>query len=201
MRFSLALAAGVFFAAAPALAANSGDVLVRLRAVEVAPDVSSTVNVGGKINITDSVIPEADITYFITPHWGVELIAGTTKHSIYLNNSVKLASVYLLPPTITLQYHFDKIGIFEPYVGAGPNLTLFYDKSVGPLGKLKTTDDWGFALQAGTDIPLTEDGRYVWNFDVKKLWLSTHASFRASAATANVNINPWLIGTGVGYRF
>lgn len=201
MRFCFALAAGALLAAAPAVAANSGDILVRLRAVEVAPDVSSSVNIGGKINITDSVIPEADITYFITPHWAVEAIAGTTKHSIYHSAAGKLATVYLLPPTITLQYHFDKIGIFEPYVGAGPNFTLFYDRSNGLLGKLKTTDNWGFALQIGTDIPLTEDGRYVLNFDVKKLWLSTNASFTGAPVTASVNINPWLIGTGVGYRF
>lgn len=201
MRFALTCAAAALLTAAGPALAEDGNLLVRLRAVEVAPDVSSTVNIGGKVNITDSIIPEADITYFFTSHWSVEIIAGTTKHAIYYNNTVKLGTVYLLPPTVTLQYHFDKIGIFQPYVGAGPNMTLFYDKSVGPLGKLRTTDNWGFALQAGTDIPLTADGRYVFNVDVKKLWLSTHASFSASAAKADVNINPWLIGTGVGYRF
>jgi outer membrane protein len=72
---------------------------------------------------------------------------------------------------------------------------------VGPLGKLRTTDNWGFALQAGTDIPLTEDGTYFLNIDVKRLFLSTHASFSAAPVTASVNINPWLIGTGVGIRF
>ena len=199
-------AAAVFALAAltPAATATpyeAGTVLLRLRAVEIVPDVSSTVSIGGKVSISDTTIPEADITYFFTGHWAVEAIAGTDKHAIYYNKTTKLANVYLLPPTVTLQYHFDRIGPFLPYVGAGANFTLFYDRSVGPLGKLRTTDNWGFALQAGTDIPLSEDGRYFVNIDVKRLWLSTQASFSGAPVTASVNINPWLIGTGVGVRF
>jgi len=201
MRFFPAMLTALLIAAAPASAAESGSWMVRLRTVYVAPDVSSTVSIGGKVNISDSVIPEADITYFITPHWAVEVIAGTTKHSLYYNKTTKLGTVYLLPPTITAQYHFDQIGPFQPYIGAGPNFTIFYDRSVGPLGKIRTTDNWGFAAQIGTDIPLGSDGRYVLNFDVKKLFLSTHASFSGAPVTASVNINPWLIGTGIGVHF
>jgi outer membrane protein len=196
-----ALAATLFATAAAAAPYNAGTILLRLRAVEIVPDVSSTVSIGGKVGISDTTIPEADITYFLTDHWSVEAIAGTDKHAIFWNKTTKLANVTLLPPTVTVQYHFDQIGPFKPYLGAGPNFTIFYDRSVGPLGKIRTTDDWGFALQAGTDIPLGSDGRYVLNFDVKKLFLSTHASFSGAPVTANVNINPWLIGTGVGIHF
>ena len=199
-----ALAAAVLASAVSATAApdyEAGTVLLRLRAVEIVPDVSSTVSIGGKVSITDTTIAEADITYFLSQHWALELIAGSDKHAIYYNGTTKLANVWLLPPTLTLQYHFDQIGPFKPYIGAGPNYTVFYNRSTGPLGKLRTTDNWGFALQLGTDIPLTEDGSYFLNFDVKRLWLSTHASFSASPVTASVNINPWLIGTGVGIRF
>lgn len=199
-RFAAA-AAFLVTAAVPASAApyEAGTVLLRARAVEIVPDVSSTVSIGGKVSITDTTIPEADITYFLTPHWSLELIAGSDKHAIYYGNT-KLANVWLLPPTLTVQYHFDQIGPLQPYVGAGPNYTVFYDRSTGPLGKLRTTDNWGFALQAGIDVPLTEDGRFFFNFDVKRLWLSTSASFSASPVTAKVNINPWLIGSGVGIR-
>lgn len=180
---------------------EAGTVLLRVRSVVVAPDVSSSVNIGGKISLTRSYIPEVDLSYFFSPHWAVEVIAGTTKHSIYYEKNTKLGTVFLLPPTVTLQYHFDPINRFQFYVGAGPNWTLFYNKSVGPLGKLRTTDNWGIALQAGTDIALTEDGRYFLNIDAKKIWLSTHASFSGSPATAAIDIDPWLIGAGIGIRF
>jgi outer membrane protein len=201
MYYAIAAAAFLIAAVVPASAApyEAGTVLLRARAVEIVPDVSSTVSIGGKVSITDTTIPEADITYFLTEHWSLELIAGSDKHAIYYGNT-KLANVWLLPPTLTVQYHFDQIGPFQPYVGAGPNYTVFYDRSNGPLGKLRTTDNWGFALQAGVDVPLTEDGRYFLNFDVKRLWLSTNASFSAAPVTAKVNINPWLIGSGVGIR-
>lgn len=204
MRLYYSAAAALLLTAAASSAGaapyEAGTILLRARAVEVVPDVSSTVSIGGKVSITDTTIPEADITYFLTEHWSVEAIAGTNKHAIYYGPT-KLANVWLLPPTVTVQYHFDQIGPFQPYVGAGPNFTIFYDRSSGPLGKLRTTDNWGFALQAGTDIPLTEDGRYFFNIDVKRLWLSTSASFSGAPVTAKVNINPWLIGTGVGIRF
>lgn len=200
-------AAALMLAAAPAALAaapyEAGDFLVRVRVVDAMPDIGSQVNLGSQYHVTSSdfALPEVDFTYFLDPHWSLELIAGTSKHSLYLNKSVYLGSAWLLPPTLTAQYHFDQLGPFKPYVGAGINYSLFYDKrGTSGLGKLKMTDQWGFALQAGADIPLTEDGRYFLNVDVKKIFVSTHASFTASAATANVDVNPWVFGAGVGVK-
>ena len=183
---------------------DAGTVLLRLRAVEVLPDFGSSVSLGSAYHVTGSymLIPELDATYFFDPHWSVEVIAGTTKHSLYLNKSVYIGSTWILPPTVTLQYHFDALGPVQPYLGAGINYSLFYDKrGTAGLGKLKLTDQWGGALQAGFDVPLTEDGKYFFNADVKKIFVSTHASYTASAVTANVDVNPWLIGAGFGVRF
>jgi outer membrane protein len=202
--FVLGLAALALTAStASAAPYEAGTVLVRLRAVEVLPDFGSKVNLGQAYHVTgtDTVIPELDITYFLDPHWSLELIAGTTKHSLYLNNSVYIGSAWILPPTLTVQYHFD-LGPVQPYVGAGINYSLFYDKrGAAGLGKLKMTDQWGGALQAGFDVPLSEDGKYFLNMDVKKIFVSTHASFTGSAAAADVDVNPWLIGAGIGIRF
>jgi outer membrane protein len=198
-----ALGAAFLFSTAPAVAEEApGTIYLRLRALEIVPDVSSHVgSATGQVNITDTTIPEADITYFFSEHWAVEAIAGTDKHSIYTKSGTYLGSTYLLPPVVALQYHFDKIGAFKPYLGAGPNYTFFYNKSAnGALGKLHLTDGFGFALQAGTDISLGD--RFFLNIDVKKVFLQTTASFGASnTVTAHVNINPWLLGVGVGVKF
>ena len=204
---SIALALGTLLllsASATAAAYEDGTVLVRLRALEVIPDVSSSVNIGGSIDVSDVAIPEIDITYFFDKHWAAELIAGTTHHGIHLkgvNGVDQIGSAWLLPPTLTLQYHFD-LGKVQPYVGAGVNYSLFYDKrGIQALGKLKMTDQWGWALQAGFDVPLNDSGSYFLNFDVKKIFVSTHASFTNSAAAAKVDVDPWLLGAGIGIRF
>lgn len=209
--FALAGAAiltGTLAFALPAVAEEApGTVYVRLRALEIVPDVSSHVGSSkGLVTITDTTIPEADISYFFSEHWAVEVIAGTDKHSIHLKDGTYLGSTFLLPPSITVQYHFDQIGPFKPYVGAGPQYTFFYNKSGdGALGKVHLTDGFGFALQVGTDIPIGDTGAFL-NFDVKKFFAQTTASFDKASSTPNyvtahVNINPWLIGTGVGIKF
>lgn len=38
----------------------------------------------------------------------------------------KVGKVWLLPPTLTFQYHFTDFGAFKPYVGAGVNYTILY---------------------------------------------------------------------------
>lgn len=199
----LAAAAAVFLALPVSAQAEEapGTFYVRLRALNVIPDVSSHVSSSdAMVDITNSTVPEADLSYFLTKHWAVEVIAGTTKHSISLKDGTYLGSAFLLPPTVTLQYHFDQMGPFKPYLGAGPQYTWFYDTSAdGALGKMHLTDGFGFTLQAGVDIPLGFDNTFL-NIDVKKMFMQTTASFDG-AVTGHVNINPWLLGAGVGIRF
>ena len=62
----------------------------------------------------------------------------------------------------------------------------------------------GFALQGGFDYPLND--KWFLNLDVKKIFLSTDATVFANTALgavvgADVKINPWLIGLGVGMKF
>lgn len=180
----------------------------RLRGIVVSPDESAEIEaIGGDVEISTSVVPEFDITYFFDDNWSMELILGTTKHDVKAVETavgeIDLGSVWLLPPTLTGQYHFTG-GDFVPYVGAGVNLTLFYGVDEGP-----TADDIeydtavGFALQGGFDYMLND--KWFLNFDVKKLFLNTTATVDATTALsatvdADVDINPWIFGFGVGLK-
>jgi outer membrane protein len=181
--------------------AAQGDILVRARALAVIPQSSahdnilSTLNVGAK----QSVIPELDFTYMFTDHIGAELILGTTRNNIS-SSLGNLGKVSLLPPTITLQYHFNDEGTFRPYVGAGLNYTRFYNNSLSAGGtpiSLKQ-NSFGPALQIGMDIKVSEN--WFLNVDVKKLWVRTNATMAGTNLGA-LHIDPWLVGVGVGYRF
>lgn len=180
--------------------------MIRGRVLGVLPDASATIDQvpGGSVEIDNSVVPELDITYFFTPNFAAELILGVTPHDIHGAGALKgveIGKAWLLPPTVTLQYHFTNLGAFKPYVGAGPNYTVFFnqDAAGGTVKQLDIQNSFGFALQAGVDIML--DRHWGLNIDVKKLYLRPDVSLNNGALTGNVKIDPWLVGGGVTYRF
>ena len=192
---------------------------VRLRGVAVQPNEKSEVSaIGGDVNISNSFIPELDFTYFFNKNFAAELILGTTKHDVKTTGSnltaiggpasaeVDLGSVWLLPPTLTLQYHFYPTKTLKPYLGAGLNYTNFYSVDEGSVVKgLDYDNAIGFALQGGLDYMLND--KYFLNFDIKKLFLKTDVNVDATNLApglkipAEVNIDPLLIGFGVGMKF
>ena len=181
----------------------------RLRGVVVSPDESASIEaIGGDADISTTVIPELDITYFFTENWSLELILGTTKHDVEAINTavgnIDLGSVWLLPPTLTFQYHYTSLGDFKPYVGAGLNYTIFYSVDEGPVADdLDYDNSFGFAGQLGIDYMISD--KWFINLDVKKLFLQTDVTVNATSALgatvgADVDINPWLFGLGVGVK-
>jgi len=136
----LALAAAI----APSFAmAEAGDIVVRLRATHVSPDVSSnlgtqtdaTYGAGtaaavygspvAQLEVGNNTIPEIDFSYYITKNIAAELIlAFGTRHDVNVSGTGggivhNLGSVNLLPPTLTGQWHFMPDQTFDPYLGAG----------------------------------------------------------------------------------
>ncbi|MEQ8267710.1 MAG: OmpW family protein [Parvibaculum sp.] len=201
---AIALLAGVS-AAVPAQAEfagkSAGDFMVRARAIGVMPDEDASTTIGGNVSISNDVVPEVDFTYFITDSIALELIAATTTHDVSHSFGIDLGEVSLLPPTLTLQYHFMPKERLSPYVGAGLNYTFFYneDAAGGPVTSIDYDNAVGYALQVGADYALNDN--WYANVDVKKIFLSTDVSMNGGAITADVDIDPWIVGVGIGYRF
>ncbi len=195
------LAAALFLPATVAYAKDAGDILIRVRGIGVVPDESGTTDaLGGSIEIDNAYVPELDFTYFFTENIAAELILATAKHDVTLKNpNVDLGSVWLLPPTLTLQYHFLPKSRVSPYLGAGVNYTIFYNEKSGGVNDISYDNSFGLALQAGVDVMV--DDAWSVNFDVKKIFLNTDVSVNGGAVNADVDIDPWIFGIGVGYRF
>jgi len=201
----LAATAIAMTAAAPAFA-DQGDWLIRLRAIDVMPNESADIDpIGGDVDIDNSIVPELDITYFFQDQWAVELILGVTPHDAAAVDTaagdVDLGDVTLLPPTLTVQYHFNPGGAVRPYAGAGVNFTHFFDESL-PSGSALTTIDYdnsfGFAVQAGIDFDMGND--WFFNVDAKYIDINTDVTIDG-AITADVDIDPIVVGLGFGRRF
>lgn len=176
-----------------------GKWMIRARAVGVLPDENSHLNIGGTVDVDNSVVPEVDFTYFFTPNIAAELIAAVTPHDVKTNGGVDAGSAWLLPPTLTLQYHYTGLEGVKPYIGAGINYTHFFNEDAGDLHSVKYDDSFGAAFQAGVDVPIGDN--WYANLDVKKVYISTTAKFSPSGVRADVDIDPWLVGAGFGYRF
>ncbi|OBP72220.1 MULTISPECIES: OmpW/AlkL family protein [Mesorhizobium] len=180
---------------------------IRLRALGVITEDSGYVNAvpGSGLSYSNTVTPELDISYFVTDNIAAELILGTTYANIDGQGAIgglgKVGKVWLLPPTVTLQYHFTDLGAFKPYVGAGVNYTIFYHQQAGSADDLKVKNTFGAALQVGFDYMVDE--HWGVNFDVKKLFLKPDFDVTVAGAklTGKANLDPWLIGAGVTYRF
>jgi len=183
--------------------------MIRGRALFVVPQESAKLKiggapiVGGDVNISNSVVPELDISYFFTKNIAVELILGVTPHNVKGAGTLagaRIGSAWLLPPTLMLQYHFTDLGPFKPYVGVGVNYTVFFnEKAKGGFTSFDLKDTFGLALQVGADYMIND--HWGINFDVKKIFLEPKVKVNNGLITGKVKIDPWLIGAGVTYRF
>jgi len=208
----VALVSGVALAvlATPAMAGSDVDVFAkerwqfRLRGIGVMPDSGGHTSINGSPDANDAIVPEFDITYFFTDHVAAELILATSPHDLDLKNSdagdLDLGKTMILPPTLTLQYHFTPDETFSPYVGAGVNYTLPYAEEDGAdTNTLEADGGFGYALQAGFDYWMNDN--WGLNLDVKKVWVDVDASINSGAITGEVDLDPWIVGAGVSYRF
>ncbi|RDK02348.1 OmpW/AlkL family protein [Paraburkholderia lacunae] len=179
---------------------HAGDVLVRLRAISIMPNVETNQSLSAlNVGVNNAIVPELDLTYMIRDYLGVELILGTSRHQL-TSSLGKLGGVNVLPPTLLLQYHFNHAGRIRPYVGAGINYTYFYNNGLNAGGQpiSITNHSFGPALQAGVDVQVTRS-LFV-NADIKKIWMHTDASLGAQPL-GRLSIDPVVVGLGVGMRF
>ena len=215
--YKKALLALAILSGSTAAQAEKGDVLVRARAIVVAPNEESNgVNPAfptDRLQVNDVVTPEVDVTYMLTDNIGAELIAATTRHSISGVGATaplgKLAETSVLPPTLTLQYHLAPTASVRPYVGAGINYTIFYNSHPTPAlegavgaTRVGLSDSVGWAAQAGVDFDI---GRNLFlNLDVKYIDIRTTATLTTAGAgvqTSRVRLSPFVFGAGIGTRF
>lgn len=177
--------------------------MLRARVIAVTPDEDSTTTIGGEIDADTGITPELDLTYFFTDNIAAELIAASSKHNVKAKNTalgdIDLGEVWTLPPTITAQYHFNPFGQYRPYVGAGLGYAFWYNADAGVMSDINYDSNIIYALQAGMDIGI--DDNWAFNMDVKKMFSNVDASVNWGAVKADVDIDPWVLGVGVAYRF
>lgn len=228
MKSSLLAGAAAVLAFALPMAAHAGEpdgkVQVKLLGTAVLPEggiskVESTtlaLPAGTDTKASDNYVPTVAIEYFLSPSISVETICCTTSHHVDGAGAIAgvthlVDDVLIVPATVTLKYHLTGLGPIKPYVGVGPSYFLVLDSDVGAGGRTalgatsaEVKSKLGFALQAGVDIPLGNQG-FGLSLDAKRYFVKPIATFE-NAAGATVlktrhDLDPWVLSVGIGYRF
>jgi len=195
----------VAVALAPTAASAQDDTnwVVKFGAHDVVPKSNNGRLAGGTLSsdVGSSLRPTAMLEYKFTPNLGVEAIAAWPfRHKVKLNGA-HAANVDELPPTVSLQYHFNPEGSVSPFVGIGVNYTRFFNiDETGPLTgtRLSLGSSWGVAAHAGLDMRINE--RWLWGMDVRWIDIDTKAKVDG-AGVGKVSIDPFVYGAYLGYRF
>lgn len=171
---------------------------VRIRGLYIMPDekVDSRLS-AARIVVDDAVTPELDLEYFITKNFSAELDLALSKHDIMADNGgVNIGSVWLLPPSLYVKYHPVPQYKISPYVGFGMNVVMPFDeKLTGASLKIESTIGW--AAKVGADVKITDN--VYWNVDA--MYYDARPGMKIDGVKYKLNLNPFILGTGIGVRF
>jgi outer membrane protein W/outer membrane protein OmpA-like peptidoglycan-associated protein len=185
--------------------AEQGDWLFRVGMSMINPD-SENLNLGNAfLVVDDDVSPTINVSYFLTDHISTELLAAWPfTHGIdvkpFAGGEERIGNVDLMPPTLSINWHFNPNGVFRPYIGVGVNYTMFSSEETrGSLSgsDLKLDDSIGAAGQVGVDIG---QGNWFGNLNVRYIDMSSDATLDG-AKLGTVDLNPMIYGVHVGYKF
>jgi outer membrane protein len=199
-----ALAIGLGAAAAPVLAQSQGDwtLGVGVHAVDPRSDNGRLADGTLKVDVDIDVKPTLTFEYFVRDNLGVEVIAAWPfEHDVSIAGMGTVGSTKQLPPTVSLQYHFNGKGKVSPFVGAGINYTTFFSEDTrGALdgAQLELDDSWGLAAHAGIDFAVGE--RSAIRVDAR--WIDIDADVKLNGADiGTVNIDPIVYGAAYVMKF
>ena len=201
--FVVLAAAGVL-AAPAALAQSAGDWTVAVGAHQVNPDSDNGKLAAGTLplDIGSSTRPTIAFEYFLRDNLGLEVLAALPfQHDIHIDGLGRVGSSKHLPPTISLQYHFNSQGTVSPLLGVGLNYTTFFSEDTrGALAgsKLELDDSFGVALHAGIDFKVGEKGAI--RVDVR--WMDIDSDVKLDGVKlGSAKIDPLVYGAAYVWRF
>jgi outer membrane protein len=198
---AIALALG---AAVPAFAQSKGDWTLGVGVHQVNPKSDNGTIAGGTLplEIDSDVKPTVTFEYFLRDNLGLEVLAALPfKHDISVKGVGKVGETKHLPPTVSLQYHFNSKGKVSPLLGVGLNYTTFFSEdTTGALegAKLKLDDSWGLAAHAGLDFKVSE--RSAVRVDVRWADIDTKVEVEG-AKLGTANIDPLVYGVAYVLKF
>ena len=210
---SLVLAAATALTMTTAFAVPAGTWSVAAGAHYVDPkNDNGNVTIGNTnyaVDVDGDVRPTISGEYFIANNVGVELLAAIPFHHDFtltdVNGNEITGRTQHLPPTLSLQYHFDGYNLpmnVKPFVGVGVNYTTFFKERVSTGGDLDLDDSVGVAGHIGLDIPFAPTESF--RIDARYMDIKTDATLNINGVSSDIgeiDISPWVYGVAFVKQF
>ena len=198
------LAASLAAVALPAAAQSAGEWTLGIGIHNVDPKSNNGTLANGTLplSIGSSARPSLTFEYFVRDNLGVEVLAAWPfEHDISIQGLGKVGSTRQLPPTVSLQYHFNDKGRVSPVIGAGVNFTSFFSsKTSGALAgsDLSLASSWGLGVHAGLDFRINERA----SLRVDARWMNIESSVRVNGQRlGTAKIDPLVYGAAYVMKF
>ncbi len=209
LSFVLVLSVG---AAGPAVAQNP-DWRLSGRALFVASATTSDEvgDTGSRLDMTSGLGLDFVVSAMFSQRFGAEFSLGASAYRLDLTGGqccdIDGGRVWLVPLNAMAQYHIKVYGHWDPYVGLGLTWIIpIYDvsKDLGEAGFEEVDFEGGAGIAAQVGLNYQVDNRWHVNLDIRYLGASLEA--RLSTADEDyppvtLDIEPYVIGLGFGYRF
>jgi len=200
----LAAATALTMISAFAVPAGTWSIAAGAHMVDPKSDNGTLADGAFSIEVDDDIRPTISGEYFIANNVGIELLAAIPfHHDITLtdaNGDTVDGKTQHLPPTLSLQYHFDGYNMpmnLKPFVGVGVNYTTFFEEKVA-LGDLELDDSVGVAGHVGLDIPFAPTEAF--RIDARYMDIKTDAKLDGNDI-GEVDISPWVYGVAFVKQF
>ena len=202
----LAAATALTMTTAFAVPAGTWSVAAGAHMVDPKSDNGNVVNNTLAVDVDDDIRATLSGEYFIANNIGIELLAALPfHHDFTLNNAagnqVLTGKTQHLPPTLSLQYHFDNNMMplnIKPFVGVGVNYTTFFKERISNGADLNLDDSVGVAGHIGIDIPYAATEAF--RIDARYMDIKTDASLNG-ADIGEIDISPWVYGVAFVKNF
>lgn len=159
--------------------------------------------IGGRVDTPAAVLPDLDVSYFLTDHLAVSGQAGAIRSRPVIRNSlvgdIAIGSIWNAVVSGVVRYHFLPNARFNPYLGVGASATTsiaVYPAKGIPAFTVKSQTSP--LIQAGFDYHLT--GNWFGNAMVKYVFVPP-VSYEVAGVDVKADLNMLVVGAGIGYRF
>lgn len=184
----------------------TGDIMIRGRLSGMLPyHVESSVSlIGGHVDVPAMILPDLDVSLFLSEHWSITMQTGGLKTKIELKNTlygdIDVGSVWSVPMSLAVNYHIKSSERFKPYIGAGMIATRYLgEKPAGGFVRdFSVTPTYAPLIKVGIDYQMTDN--WYANVEAKQLFLPTQ-TIENQGVTATTKLDATSVGFGVGYRF